>query len=81
MLFPNSTFFSDLASKLADMAAHGPTTDLKKNLTALATAHLAQLNLVTREEFDIQCAMLQKAEMRLGELEKQITQFEQEKAR
>lgn len=81
MSFPNSNFFSDLASKLADMAAQGPAADLKKSLAALATAHLAQLNLVTHEEFDIQCTMLQKAQIRLGELEKQIDQLEQEKVR
>jgi len=51
--------------------------DLRKNLRAVLTSALARMDLVTREEFDVQTAVLTRTRQRLEELEKQVVTLEQ----
>ncbi|MGQ0659168.1 MAG: accessory factor UbiK family protein [Chromatiales bacterium] len=51
--------------------------DLRKNLRAALSSALARMDLVTREEFDVQTAVLTRTYQRLQELEKQIVALEQ----
>ena len=56
----------------------GPAaTELRKNLRAMLTNALASMDLVTREEFDVQTAVLARTRARLEELEKQVAALEQ----
>lgn len=72
--------FSDLAQRLAQelqrnlpsLAALLPTRELQVALQAA----LRRMDLVTREEFDAQAAVLQRTRMRLEALEQQVTQLE-----
>jgi ubiquinone biosynthesis accessory factor UbiK len=54
----------------------GVTQDLEKNLRAALTAAFTRLNLVTREELDVQAAVLARTRARLEELEKQVAELE-----
>jgi BMFP domain-containing protein YqiC len=56
-----------------------PAADLQKNLKALLAQQFARLELVTREEFDIQSKVLARARARLEELERRIAQLEQQR--
>jgi len=49
---------------------------LKKNMQAAVNASLVKMDLVTREEFDIQAELLSKARALLDELEQKVTQLE-----
>lgn len=51
--------------------------DLHHNIKALVTESFAKLNVVSREEFDIQTAVLAKTRAKLEALEKQLEQLEQ----
>jgi ubiquinone biosynthesis accessory factor UbiK len=69
----------ELARKLAEavppeLAALG--NDLEQNFKAVLQAGLAKLDLVTRQEFDIQAAVLRRSRERLEELEKRIAALE-----
>ena len=56
----------------------GPAAaELRKNLRAMLTSALASMDLVTREEFDVQTAVLARTRARLEELEKQVAALEQ----
>ncbi|MDM8567256.1 accessory factor UbiK family protein [Candidatus Halobeggiatoa sp. HSG11] len=46
--------------------------DLEKNLRVALDAALQKMNLVTREEFDVQVAMLERTRQRLEALETEI---------
>ncbi|MCG3202710.1 MAG: putative protein YqiC [Gammaproteobacteria bacterium] len=60
----------------------GPAAaELRKNLRTLLTNALASMDLVTREEFDVQTAVLARTRARLEELEKQVAVLEQALAR
>ena len=53
-------------------------TDVKKNLRALLSATLTRMDLVSREEFDVQSALLVRTRTRLAALERQVTALEAE---
>ena len=56
---------------------HEPTKqDMEKNMRAILESSFQKMNLVSREEFDVQTALLAKTQQRLNELEQQIKQLE-----
>jgi BMFP domain-containing protein YqiC len=70
----------DLAGRLAGNLPGGLQIlqdDLKKNLRAGLEAGLARLDLVTREEFDVQTAVLARTREKLARLEAQVCELEQ----
>ena len=70
----------ELARKLAEAVPPGLAAlgnDLEQNFKAVLQAGLAKLDLVTRQEFDIQAAVLRRSRERLEELEKRIIALEQ----
>lgn len=50
--------------------------DIEKNMKAAMSATLAKMDLVTREEFDIQCELLARTRMLLDEAEARIVKLE-----
>ena len=69
----------ELARKLAEAVPPGLTAlgnDLERNFKAVLQGGLAKLDLVTRQEFDIQAAVLRRSRERLEELERRIAALE-----
>ncbi len=50
--------------------------DLSKNFRSSLEAGLAKLDLVTREEFEVQCAVLARTREKLARLERQVADLE-----
>ncbi|MAS82397.1 MAG: hypothetical protein CMF45_06890 [Legionellales bacterium] len=69
------SMISDLSNVLPNDIQH-IKKEIEKNLRATLNANFAQLELVTREEFDIQTMLLQRTRVKLDELEKKITEIE-----
>lgn len=67
----------DLANRISALIAATPAKDVEKNLRALLSGALGRLDLVTREEFDIQREALARARERLAALEARIIELEQ----
>ena len=71
----------DMVNKLFD-SLPGGLRDLKqdteKNLRAALHSTLSKMDLVTREEFDIQQGVLARTRAKLEALEKQVTEMEQQ---
>ena len=68
--------FAGLRDRLARLLEGAPAEEFKKNSREVASAILARLNVVGREEFDAHCEMLSRAVVRLREMEKQIARLE-----
>lgn len=71
--------FDDLAKRFAE--AVPPSfrqfqTEMEKNAHAALQAAFAKLDLVTREEFEVQQAVLARTRAKLEELEKQVADLE-----
>jgi len=71
----NNQNFNDLADKLSSVLPDSLTTlksDVTSNIKAILESGLREMNLVSREEFDVQSALLARTLKKLDELEKQI---------
>ena len=78
MIYPK--IFDEIGARLAELAATSPAKDLEKNARALLSSGFARLDLVTREDFDVQAALLARAREQLATLEKRIATLESEAA-
>ena len=73
--------FEELSARLSAIVAASPAADIEKNARALLSGVFARLDLVTREEFDIQAQVLQRTREKLKALEERLNQLEQGKCR
>jgi len=72
----NTKIIDEIASKISQMLASTPAADIEKNLNALLRGIFTKLELVTREEFDIQTQVLQRTREQLDALEKRLAEIE-----
>lgn len=72
----NSNFFSDLQGKINQALESGPAKDIERNVKAAMTSGFSKLDLVTREEFDIQAQVLAKTRTKLEALELRVSELE-----
>ena len=69
-------FLEDLAAKFSALVAASPAKDVEKNARALLAGAFGRLDLVTREEFDIQRELLVRAREKATQLEARIAELE-----
>ncbi len=69
-------WLDDISGKISQLIAETPAADIEKNLKSLLQSTFAKLDLVTREEFDVQTRVLQNARAQLTALEQKITELE-----
>jgi ubiquinone biosynthesis accessory factor UbiK len=72
----NPKFFDEISAKLSEVVASSPARDIEKNARALLTQGFAKLDLVTREEFDVQAQLLARTLERLAVLEARVAALE-----
>ena len=71
-----NNFFNDLQSKINQAMEASPAKDIEKNVKAMMSQGFSKLDLVTREEFDIQTQVLAKTRAKLEALEAKVAQLE-----
>ena len=72
-----NSFFNDLQGKINQAIESSPAKDIEKNVKAMMTQGFSKLDLVTREEFDIQAQVLAKTRAKLEALELRVQQLEE----
>ncbi len=75
----NSKLLDEISAKLSEAVAKSPAKDIEKNARALLAQGFAKLDLVTREEFDVQTQLLSRTAQRLAELEAKVAALEAQK--
>jgi len=68
-----------LADKLTSVIPDSVKTlkdDVNSNIRATLESGLQQMNLVSREEFDVQTALLERTQLKLQQLEEQLAELE-----
>ena len=68
--------FEEVTSKLSETIANSPAKDVEKNVKAMLGSAFNKMDLVTREEFDIQQQVLIKTRTKLIELESRLASLE-----
>ena len=74
----NSSQFQDLSNKIKDIVKSSPLADVDKNIHALIKGTLTKMELVTREEFDVQTEVLIHAREQLARLEAKLAELEKQ---
>jgi BMFP domain-containing protein YqiC len=71
-----NNFFNDLQGKINEALENSPAKDIERNVKAMMTQGFSKLDLVTREEFDIQAQVLAKTRAKLDALELRVAELE-----
>lgn len=69
-------FFDELNERVSEAFRNSPVQDVEKNLKAMLAAGFARLDLVLREDFEVQQKLLERAQAKLAELEARIAELE-----
>ena len=68
--------FEEFSARLGAIVAASPIADVEKNARALLATFFTKLDLVSREEFDIQSQVLQRTREKLKALEERVARLE-----
>ena len=73
----NSTFINDLSNKIRELVKNSPLDDMDKNIHALIQGAFTKLELISREEFDVQAEVLRNTRDKLASLEAKLAELEE----
>jgi ubiquinone biosynthesis accessory factor UbiK len=68
--------FDDLSERIREALRNSPAQDIEKNLRALLAGWFDRMDLVLREDFEVQKKLLERAQARLAELEARVSELE-----
>jgi ubiquinone biosynthesis accessory factor UbiK len=71
--------FDDLSERLNEAFRNSPAQDIEKNLRAMLAGWFDRMDLVLREDFEVQKKLLERAQTKLAELEARIAELERRK--
>lgn len=66
----------EISRRVDELIANTPVEDVQKNLRALMSGWFSRLDLVTREEFDVQQAVLQRTREKLSHMQARVAELE-----
>jgi BMFP domain-containing protein YqiC len=72
----DKTLFEELNERVGEALRNSPVQDLERNLRALLAAWLDRLDVVLREDFEVQKKLLERAQAKLADLERRIAELE-----
>ena len=72
----DTRLLEEIDRKMKEIFARSPAADLEKNLRVLLQSVFSRLDLVSREEFDVQREVLARTRAKLAELEAKLAELE-----
>jgi BMFP domain-containing protein YqiC len=75
----NEKLLAELSARLAAFAADNPARDLERNFRGMLSSAFGRMDLVTREEYDVQVQVLARAREKLAQLEARLAELEARK--
>ena len=73
----NSPFITDLSNKIRELVKNSPLDDMDKNIHALIQGAFTKMELISREEFDVQAEVLRNTREKLTLLETKLAELEE----
>ena len=67
---------SDMQNKVGDVIRNSPAQEIEKNIRAMLNQGCQKMDLVTRDEFDLQSKVLAKTREKLEALEEKVSALE-----
>lgn len=74
----NKNVLDEIGAKISEIVAHSPAKDIERNMRAMMTSMLSRLDMVTREEFEVQQEVLSRTRAKLNELEDKVSELERQ---
>jgi len=71
-----SDFFEEFQKNISELIAKSPAADIERNVKAMMSQTFSRLDLITREEFDTQAELLERALARISVLEAKVQALE-----
>jgi len=72
----NPKLLDEMSARVSSLLAATPAGDVEKNMRAALAGLFAKLDLVTREEFDVQREVLTRTREKLVAIEARVTELE-----
>lgn len=72
----NANKVNDLSNKIREILAKSPVSDLEKNINALLKGAFTKMELISREEYDVQAEVLRQTRQKLESLENRLAELE-----
>lgn len=72
----NTDKVNDLSNKIREILNKSPVADLEKNINALLRGAFTKMELISREEYDVQAEVLRQTRQKLELLETRLTELE-----
>ena len=72
----DKSFFDDISERINEALRNSPAQDFERNLRALLASWFDRMDLVLREDFDVQKKLLERAQTKLAELESRVAELE-----
>jgi ubiquinone biosynthesis accessory factor UbiK len=72
-----SNLIENISFKIKELITNSPASDLDKNLHALIQGMFTKMELVSREEFDVQTEVLRNTREKLAQLEAKLAKLEE----
>lgn len=73
---PKPSFLSEMQDRIQQVLQQSPAKDLEKNMKAMLSQGFAKLDLLTREEFEVQAEVLARTREKLEALEARVAELE-----
>ena len=70
------SFLSELQDRIHQVLQQSPAKDVEKNLRAMLNQGFSKLDLLTREEFEVQAEVLARTRAKLEALETRVAELE-----
>ena len=80
-LMTDPRLIDEIGARLSEVLAASPARDVEKNARALLASFFDRFDLVTRDDFEVQKRVLERAHARIGELEKRLGELESGESR
>jgi ubiquinone biosynthesis accessory factor UbiK len=72
----NSPVITDISNKIRELVKNSPLEDMDKNIHALIQGAFTKMELISREEFDVQAEVLRNTREKLEKLEAKLAELE-----
>lgn len=73
---PQNRIFDDISARISEVLAKTPAKDIERNLRGMLSSAFSRLDLVTREEFDVQAKVLARTREKLVAMEARVSELE-----
>jgi BMFP domain-containing protein YqiC len=75
----DKSLFDDLSARINEALRNSPAQDIERNIRALLASWFDRMDVVMREDFEVQRKLLEQTQVKLAALEARVSELEARK--